>query len=40
VLLASGCICCTVRGDLLDTLRDLDTKRRAGGVPPFDRVLI
>ena len=40
VLLASGCICCTVRGDLVDTLRDLDAKRRAGGVPPFDRVLI
>ena len=40
VLLASGCICCTVRGDLVDTLRDLDVKRRAGGVPPFDRVLI
>ena len=31
VLLASGCICCTVRGDLVDTLRDLDAKRRAGG---------
>ncbi|MEQ1773560.1 MAG: GTP-binding protein [Burkholderiales bacterium] len=40
VLLASGCICCTVRGDLVDTLRDLDAKRRDGGVPPFDRVLI
>ena len=40
VLLASGCICCTVRGDLVDTLRDLDAKRRVGGIPPFDRVLI
>jgi G3E family GTPase len=40
VLLSSGCICCTVRGDLVDTLRDLDAKRIAGGVPPFDRVLI
>ena len=40
VLLSSGCICCTVRGDLVDTLRDLDAKRIAGGVPPFNRVLI
>ena len=40
VLLASGCICCTVRGDLVNTLRDLDKQRRAGDLPPFDRVLI
>ncbi len=24
VLLNSGCLCCTVRGDLVNTLRDLD----------------
>jgi G3E family GTPase len=40
VLLASGCICCTVRGDLVNTLRDLDKQRRTGDLPPFDRVLI
>ena len=40
VLLASGCICCTVRGDLVNTLRDLDKQRRKGELPPFDRVLI
>ncbi len=40
VLLASGCICCTVRGDLVNTLRDLDKQRRKGDVPAFDRVLI
>jgi len=40
VLLASGCICCTVRGDLVDTLRDLADRRRDGALPPFDRVLI
>jgi G3E family GTPase len=40
VLLASGCICCTVRGDLVNTLRDLDKQRRQGDLPPFDRVLI
>jgi len=40
VLLASGCICCTVRGDLVDTLRNLEKQRRLGELPPFDRVLI
>jgi G3E family GTPase len=40
VLLANGCICCTVRGDLVDTLRDLEARRCSGGVPPFDRLLI
>lgn len=40
VLLASGCICCAVRGDLVDTLRELDGKRGNGTLPPFDRVLI
>ncbi len=40
VLLSSGCICCTVRGDLVNTLRDLDKQRCKGELPPFDRVLI
>ena len=40
VLLASGCICCTGRGDLVNTLRNLDKQRRKGDLPPFDRVLI
>jgi len=44
VLLSSGCICCTVRGDLVDTLRDLDARRRNGGregdMLSFNRVLI
>ena len=40
VLLASGCICCTVRGDLVDTMRNLERQRRDGQLPPFDRVLI
>ncbi len=40
VLLASGCICCTVRGDLVDTLRNLDRQREQGQLPPYDRVLI
>lgn len=40
VLLESGCICCTVRGDLVNTLRNLDRQRSKGDLPPFDRVLI
>jgi G3E family GTPase len=40
VLLANGCICCAVRGDLVGTLGDLAGKRDRGETPPFDRVLI
>ncbi|MGE5526471.1 MAG: CobW family GTP-binding protein [Rhodospirillaceae bacterium] len=40
VLLEDGCICCTVRGDLVQTLVDLHRRRAAGGLPPFQRVVI
>jgi G3E family GTPase len=39
-LLANGCLCCTVRTDLQDTLRQLFGQRRAGQIPDFDRVVI
>lgn len=39
-LLANGCICCTVRTDLQETLRELFGKRRAGQIPDFDRVIV
>ena len=39
-LLSNGCLCCTVRTDLQDTLRELFIKRRAGEVIDFDRVFI
>ena len=39
-LLANGCICCSVRTDLQDSLRQLFTERRAGQIPEFDRVII
>jgi len=39
-LLANGCLCCTVRTDLQETLRELFGERRAGLVPDFDRVFI
>lgn len=40
VLLASGCICCTVRGELQTALRDLALKRVKGEIPEFQRVVI
>ena len=39
-LLANGCICCSVRTDLQDSLRELFNQRRAGTIPEFDRVII
>jgi len=39
-VLANGCICCSVRTDLQDSLRELFNERRAGNIPQFDRVII
>ncbi|MEH2472061.1 G3E family GTPase [Nitrobacteraceae bacterium AZCC 2161] len=38
--LSTGCLCCTVGGDLVDTLRGLIVKREKGEVRAFDRVII
>lgn len=38
--LSTGCLCCTVQGDLVDTLRDLLDRRSRGLVRAFDRVVI
>lgn len=40
VLLQSGCLCCTVRGDLIETLRSLHARRAACEIPSFNRVVI
>jgi G3E family GTPase len=40
VLLGNGCLCCTLRGDLADELRDLLSRRTRGEIPPFRRVVV
>src|SRR5690606_29760788 len=40
MLLNNGCLCCVLRGDLQETLRDLFIKRRNGEIIDYDRVLI
>src|SRR6266436_3941407 len=40
VLLNSGCLCCTVRGNIVDTLTNLFVDRVKGKVPFFTRVAI
>ena len=40
ILLGAGCLCCTVRGDLIATLEDLLRRRDNGRVSSFRRVVI
>jgi len=40
VMLSSGCLCCTVRGDLVAALEDLLRGRDNDRLPPFSRVII
>lgn len=40
VLLKSGCVCCSVRGDIRSALGDLYDRRASGAIQPFDRVVI
>ena len=40
VLMSSGCLCCTVRGDLVDTLRNLYIRRAKNELPQFERVVV
>ena len=35
VLLKNGCLCCTVQGELTETLVDLHLRRADGTLPPF-----
>lgn len=40
VLLQSGCVCCTIRGELSEAIRGLHSKRARGLVSPFRRLVI
>jgi G3E family GTPase len=40
MLLNNGCLCCVLRGDLQETMRDLFVKRRTGEIIDFDRVVV
>ena len=40
VLLSSGCLCCTIRGELAEAIKALHSRRARGEVPPFRRLVI
>ena len=40
VLLQSGCLCCTIRGELSDAIKELHSKRDRGLVPAFRRLVV
>ena len=40
VEMTSGCLCCTIRGDIRQTLLDLHSRRARGDIPAFDRVIV
>ncbi|MFN3548687.1 MAG: CobW family GTP-binding protein [Mesorhizobium sp.] len=40
IQLSDGCLCCTVRGELVDTLADLADRMQTGRIPPLKRVVV
>lgn len=40
ILIASGCVCCALRGDLVETLRGAAARRDSGAMPPFARIIL
>jgi G3E family GTPase len=40
VVMANGCLCCTVSGDLDDAVMRIFTRRQSGAVPQFKRLII
>jgi G3E family GTPase len=40
IALTTGCLCCKVRDDLVETIDDVLRRREEGRVPPFTRIVI
>ena len=40
MMLSSGCLCCTIRGDLASTLETLVERRKNGEIPHLDRIIL
>lgn len=40
VVLANGCVCCSVRGDLVQAVRSLFVRMQRDEIPPFRRILL
>jgi len=40
ILMAAGCLCCTIRGDLISTLEDIIKKHDTGALSSIKRVMI
>ncbi len=40
MLVRNGCVCCTVRGDLISTLQDLSARQQRGDIERLHRVVI
>ena len=40
ILLNNGCLCCTVRGDLVNTMQSLHMQRTNGEINNFDRLMV
>jgi G3E family GTPase len=40
LVMTSGCLCCSIRGDLISTLEDVLRRRDNGRITPFQRVVI
>ncbi len=40
ILVSGGCVCCALRGDLIDALLDSLERRDAGLLPPFPRIVL
>lgn len=40
ILMENGCVCCAIRGDMKDALRDLFSQMTRGEIPQFRRVIV